>query len=40
MSKYKINRTGEVDDSLWNNGYRVRLLLKFLGFYILEYTNE
>lgn len=37
LRKIKANRTGEPDEYLWYNGYKVGFLFKFLGFYFLTY---
>lgn len=38
--KIRINRNGSTDEKLWESGYNVRLLKKFLGFYIIGYSKN
>lgn len=37
LRKIKANRTGEPDEYLWYNGYKVGFLCKIFGFYVLTY---
>ena len=37
--KITINKTGNLDAFLWNNGWRCWLITKIFGFYIIGYKK-